>query len=86
MRNLIDIDHTHSRAISEEIGERLQAYLSEEPELPASLRKQVERLRELEGPPPSIVPTVERRFGNVPHRDARREDRWRFIWSWRRKS
>jgi len=32
MRNPIDIDHTHSRAIRQEIGERLQQYLREESE------------------------------------------------------
>ena len=48
MRNPINIDHTHSSAICREIGERLQVYLRAERELPASLRKQVDRLRELE--------------------------------------
>jgi hypothetical protein len=38
MRNRIDIDHIHSRAIVREIGERLRASLKPEPELPASLR------------------------------------------------
>jgi hypothetical protein len=37
MRNRIDIDHLYSRAICREIGERLQAYLEPEPELPAHL-------------------------------------------------
>ena len=48
MRNRIDIDHRHSRAIVQEIGERLRASLKEERELPASLRMQIGRLRELE--------------------------------------
>jgi hypothetical protein len=51
MRNGIDIDHIHSRAIVREIGERLRASLKPEPELPASLRAQIEqidRLREFE--------------------------------------
>lgn len=49
MRNRIDIDPKHSRAIVQEIGERLRAFLKEEPELPGSLRAQINRLHELEG-------------------------------------
>jgi hypothetical protein len=60
MRNRIDIDHRHSRAIVQEIGERLRASLKEERELPASLRMQIGRLRELEEQSPSIVPAAER--------------------------
>jgi len=48
MRNRIDIDHRHSWAIVREIGERLRASLKPEPELPASPRAQIDRLRELE--------------------------------------
>ena len=39
MRNRIDIDPKHSRAIVQEIGERLRAFLKEEPELPGSLSR-----------------------------------------------
>ncbi len=60
MRSRIDIDHRHSRAIVQEIGERLRASLKEERELPASLRMQIGRLRELEEQSPSIVPAAER--------------------------
>ena len=60
MRNRIDIDHKHSRAIVQEIGERLRASLKEEQELPASLRPQIGRLRDLEEQSPSIVPAAER--------------------------
>ena len=60
MRNRIDIDHKHSRAIVQEIGERLRASLKEEQELPASLRTQIVRLRELEEQSPSIIPAAER--------------------------
>jgi hypothetical protein len=60
MRNRIDIDPKHSRAIVQEIGERLRAFLKEEPELPRSLRTQIDRLRELEEPSPSIIPAAER--------------------------
>jgi hypothetical protein len=57
MRNDIDIDHTHSRAIIREIGERLRMLLREEPELPASLGMQIDRLRQSEDQEsPSIVP------------------------------
>jgi hypothetical protein len=55
MRNRIDIDSKHSRAIVQEIGERLRAFLQEEPELPESLRTQTNRLRELEEKSPSII-------------------------------
>ena len=60
MRNRIDIDHKHSRAIVQEIGERLRAFLKEEPKLPWSLRMQINRLRELEEQSPSIIPNAER--------------------------
>jgi hypothetical protein len=59
MRNRIDMDPKHSRAIVQEIGERLRAFLKEEPELPGSLRTQIDRLRELEEQSPSIIPTAE---------------------------
>ena len=55
MRNRIDIDSKHSRAIVQEIGERLRAFLQEEPEPPESLRTQINRLRELEEQSPSII-------------------------------
>ena len=60
MHNRIDIDPKHSRAIVQEIGERLRAVLKEEPECPESLRTQIDRLRELEEQSPSIVPAAER--------------------------
>jgi hypothetical protein len=50
MRNRIDIDYSHNRAIVHEIGERLRASLEIDRELPASLRMQIDRLRQLEGP------------------------------------
>jgi hypothetical protein len=48
MRTHIDIDHKHSRAIVQEIGERLRTSLKAERDVPTSLRKQVDRLREME--------------------------------------
>ena len=48
MRNRIDIDSQHSRAIVQEIGENLRAFLKEESEPSGSLRAQIDRLRELE--------------------------------------
>jgi hypothetical protein len=60
MRNRIDIDSNHSRAIVQEIGERLRAFLQEEPERPEGLRTQIDRLRELEEQSPSIIPAAER--------------------------
>ena len=59
MRNNVDIDHAHSRAITREIGERLHASLRQKPELPASLKMQIDRLCELEDQSPSIVPGFE---------------------------
>jgi len=59
MRNRIDIDSKHSRAIVQAIGERLRAFLREEPEAPESLRTQIDRLRELEEQSPSITPAAE---------------------------
>jgi hypothetical protein len=60
MRNRIDIDYVHSRAIVREIGERLRASLKPETELPPRLKMQIDRLRELEEQSPSIVPGAER--------------------------
>ena len=60
MRNRIDIDPKHSRAIVQEIGERLRAFLKEEAELPGSLGAQFDRLGELEEQSPTIIPSAER--------------------------
>jgi hypothetical protein len=60
MPNHIDIDYVHSPAMVREIGERLRASLKPEPELPANLRMQIDRLRELEEPSPSIIPAAKR--------------------------
>jgi hypothetical protein len=48
MRNTVEIDHRHSRAIAQEIGERLRVALVEDSELPPKLRFLLERLRELD--------------------------------------
>ena len=58
MRNRVDIDPKTSRAIVQEIGERLPTFLKEE-ELPGNLRTQLDRLRELEAQSPSIIPAAE---------------------------
>jgi hypothetical protein len=58
MRNRVDIDHKHSHAIVQGIGERLRAALKPEPELPGSLRTQIDRLRELEEHSTSIIPSA----------------------------
>ena len=60
MRIRVDIDHTHSRAIVREVGERLHELLKEEPELPGNFRTQIDRLQRLEEQSPSIVPNAER--------------------------
>jgi hypothetical protein len=59
----IQIDHMHSRAICDEIGDRLRETLGREPvELPPRLRLLVERLAELDGEvAPSIIPS----FGDM---------------------
>jgi hypothetical protein len=51
MRNSVEIDARHSRAIVKEIGERLRASLKEDPELPANFQKQIEQLRQSEQVP-----------------------------------
>ncbi|WP_035977891.1 hypothetical protein [Bradyrhizobium sp. th.b2] len=60
MDHRVDLDHTHSRAIVREIGERLGESLQPEPGLPEGLRQQIDRLRELDEQSPSIIPTTER--------------------------
>jgi len=60
MRNCIDIDYIHSRAIVREVGERLRGSLKPEPELPAGLKMQIDRLREFEEQSPSIVSGAKR--------------------------
>jgi hypothetical protein len=51
MRNSVEIDARHSRAIVKEIGERLRASLKEDRELPANFQKQIEQLRQSEQVP-----------------------------------
>jgi hypothetical protein len=55
----VSIDHTHSRAICDEIGERLRTSLERDlRELPLRMQRQIDQLRELdEQKSPSIVPT-----------------------------
>ena len=72
MRNPIEIDYSHSRAILQEIGERLRTSLKEDPELPVRLRLQIDRLRQLEGQP---KPNVERPTTRCGHAARRREAR-----------
>lgn len=83
MRNHIDIDHTHSRAIVHEIGERLRVSLKVETDLPASLRTQIDCFSELEDQSPSIVPTADPAFGNEPRQDEKPGERSRLDWLWR---
>ena len=61
MRNRIDIDSKHSRAIVQEIGEKLRAFLKEESEPSGSLRAQIDRLRELEVQTTAAEPWDKRR-------------------------
>jgi hypothetical protein len=84
MRNRVDIDEKTSRAIIREIGERLRAVVGQDPDVPASFRKQINRLRELKSQPPPIVPTVEHGFEHKPHEHVSLGSR--FAWLWRQKS
>lgn len=52
---MLNVDHTHSHAIIVEIGERLRA--GRQSELPASLWRQLDQLRELDEE--SIVPPMD---------------------------
>jgi hypothetical protein len=69
MRNPIEIDYSHSREIIQEIGERLRTSLKEDRELPASLRLQIDRLRQIEG---QSRPNVERLTSWWPRRQRTR--------------
>jgi hypothetical protein len=51
MRNSIDIDRSHNRAIVREIGEALRASLKIDRELPERLSTQIDRLRQSESEP-----------------------------------
>jgi hypothetical protein len=87
MRNSVDIEHRHCRAICDEIGERLQSHLRIESELPVGLRRQIEQLHRLEVQSPSIIPEAEHGFANEPNKDgASGGGQFRFTWPWRRKT
>jgi hypothetical protein len=67
MRNPIEIDYSHSRAILQEIGERLRTLLKEDRELPAILRSQIDRLRQLEGESqPNVAKSTTRWWARRP--------------------
>jgi hypothetical protein len=55
----LQLDHTHCRAICDEIGEQLRDTLAREiGQTPAHLRTLLERLAQLDGAP-SIVPAMD---------------------------
>jgi hypothetical protein len=63
---LLNLDHTHCRAICDEIGERLGFVLKPTADIPPRLLYLIGRLAELEQadlpqlePAPSIVPSIE---------------------------
>ena len=66
MRNPIEIDSSHSRAIIREIGERLRTLLEEDRELPAILRSQIDRLRQLEGESQPVAKPTTRWWARRP--------------------
>jgi hypothetical protein len=72
----LGFDYTHSRAICDEIGERLRDVLSREvSEIPAHLCRLVERLAELERvPAPSIVPSTDDMNTGIPGSTVRRHE------------
>jgi hypothetical protein len=70
VRNRIDIDHVHSSAISQEIGERLQAFLINQPGPAPGLGKKIEQLGEPKQHPPSMRPPTGR-ASNEPCGDRR---------------
>ena len=53
----VSIDHIHSRAICDEVADRLRIVLTKDvPDVPGSLKSQIVRLRRLDQSP-SIVPS-----------------------------
>ena len=72
MRNPIEIDYSHSRAIIQEIGESLRTSLKEDRELPAGLRSQIDRLRQLEGQVAAPQPLQRNDQAGLPARSAAR--------------
>jgi hypothetical protein len=60
------LEPKHCRAICEEIGDRLQQDLTGVSPLPTRLRKLVDRIAELEGNSPPIIPDC---VGEPPPRD-----------------
>jgi hypothetical protein len=55
MRNRIDIDPKPAEQSFKRSGERLRAFLKVEPEIPGSLRTQIDRFGELEEQSRSII-------------------------------
>ena len=54
---IVRIDHIHSRAICDEVADRLRIVLTKDvPDIPGSLKSQIVRLRRLDQSP-SIVPS-----------------------------
>ena len=72
MRNSIDIDHSHSRAIVRAIGKALRASLEIDRELPESLSTQIDRLRQSEGEPQQNIAGS---TADTPPTDVRPGDR-----------
>ena len=73
-RQNLRLDHTHCRAICDEIGERLREALGRETKIPPHLRRLIDRLGELDDVwSPGIVPLIEdtqdsfRQFSSRPN-------------------
>lgn len=85
MRGSPNIDDRHSRAIAQEIGQRLQVHLRMDTELPPSIETQLARLRDLDDRSPSIVPEAEPEVESEGTKgDASGSNQSRFGWPWRR--
>jgi hypothetical protein len=86
MHGAPNIDDRHSRAIAQEIGQRLQAYLRMDTELPPIIKTQLVRLRDLDGQSPSIVPEAEPEVESEGTKDdPSGGNQSRFGWPWRRE-
>jgi hypothetical protein len=58
--HIVSIDHIHSRAICDEVADRLRIVLPNDlADAPGSLKSQIRRLQELDQSP-SIVPSIGR--------------------------
>jgi hypothetical protein len=78
-------DDRHSRAIAQEIGQRLQVYLRMDTELPSIIKTRLARLRDVDEQSPSIVPEPEPEVESEGTKaGASGSNQSRFGWPWQR--